>query len=72
MPSFPLQQAVSSRRQVQQEPRSGLAAPPRSTRIGKGLAAFLLGIMLGVTGILLGQSAFHDTAGDGVAVELRR
>jgi hypothetical protein len=73
MPSLPLQQAVSSSRQA--KPVHGSArteAPPRSTRIGKGLAAFLLGLMLGVTGIVLGQSAFHDLAGDQTTVELRR
>jgi hypothetical protein len=73
MPSLPLQQAVSSSRQPKTvQAGARIDASPRSTRIGKGLAAFLLGLMLGVTGIVLGQSAFQDLTGDQTTVELRR
>jgi hypothetical protein len=45
----------------------------RTSRVGKGLAAFLLGLMLGISGIVLGQSAFHeDDTSPPVQLELRR
>jgi hypothetical protein len=40
------------------------AAPTSARSLGKGFAAFLLGLTLGMSFIVIGQSAFSDPATD--------
>jgi hypothetical protein len=41
------------------------AAPSQARSLGKGFAAFLLGLTLGMSFIVIGQSAFSDLTTDG-------
>ncbi|MFZ4534636.1 MAG: hypothetical protein ACOYOJ_22870 [Alsobacter sp.] len=41
------------------------AAPTPARSLGKGFAAFLLGVTLGMSFIVIGQSAFSDLITDG-------